>query len=78
MAVQSQSVLCRRLAEAYADAVSKGKDKITIHVNWVADILDYLDPEDTSQSKVRGAYLDDQAEHIIERYIEQRKKDGEK
>lgn len=76
MAVQTQSVLCRRLAEAYVEACRKGEDTITLHVNVLADILDYLNASDMTTGSVHKPFLDDQTDYTIQQFIALREKEN--
>ena len=76
MALQSQSVLYRRLTDTYFQAVAAGKDSVPVHIGWLEDILDYLDPEDTQTNKIHKTHLDDQRADVILMYINMKEKDN--
>lgn len=76
MAIQSQSVLCRRLGETYYQAVLQSRDSIEMQIDWLADILDYLDPEDTKTNKIHRAYLDDATPETILKFFAMKEKDN--
>lgn len=75
MAIQSQSVLVRRLAETYYQAVLQGRASIEMQIDWLADILDYLDAEDTKTNKIHRGYLDDSTSDTILKFIAMKEKD---
>jgi len=74
MAIQSQSVLCRRLGETYLQAVLQGRDFVPVQISWLADILDYLNPEDTKTDRIHKMFLDDAETDVIEKFIEMKEK----
>jgi hypothetical protein len=76
MAIKPQSVLYRHLAEAYTKAALNGRETVEIHVTWISDILDYLDPTDATQTQMHKPHLDDQPTYFIENFIKLKEKEN--
>jgi hypothetical protein len=57
-------------------AMEWGKPKVAVPVDSIADILDYLNPNDATQSKSNKPFLDDQPTPIIEHFIHMKEKDN--
>ena len=52
MAKGTQQRLYIVIAKAYIDAVQVGADRVAMHIEWLAEILDYLDGSDISETKI--------------------------
>lgn len=68
MAHGTQQRLYLTLAKLYTSAVQEGLETVDIHIDWIAETLEYLDGKDISERKV-FLPLDDWTQEDWEKYV---------
>ncbi len=64
MAKRTQARVYLTLASAYRYAIENGKEKVEVHVDWLADALSYMNPSDDSITQITLPMDDMPAEEL--------------